>query len=150
MQFEDFLLLLSRGLVPRPCFVCGRFERSNGRADEGSCRLSWFGDQSIAEGACIYDFSRGLLGAKHRQEGVRRRSCGMVLSSLTLDFADETWSINWGHTLRDRNIVTSPNRSKTRKTSRRSLKVLAVGWIFIWTVRSATLLAFARDMVGNK
>lgn len=41
------------------------------------------------------------------------------------------------HTFKDRNIVTSPNRSKTRRTSRRSVNVRGVGCILTCTVRAA-------------
>lgn len=43
-------------------------------------------------------------------------------------------------TLKDLNIVTSPNLSRTRRTSRCSLNELGVGWILIWTVREANAL----------
>jgi hypothetical protein len=49
-------------------------------------------------------------------------------------------------TFRLLNISTSPKRSKTRKTSRRSGKVRAVGWILMWIDR-ATMLRVAEAIV---
>jgi hypothetical protein len=47
------------------------------------------------------------------------------------------------HTLRLRNISTSPNPSRTLKTSLLSTSDLAVGWILIWTARAAIFAARA-------
>ncbi len=44
-------------------------------------------------------------------------------------------------TFRLLNISTSPNRSRTRKTSRRSRRLRAVGWILMWIDRAARLRA---------
>jgi hypothetical protein len=42
-------------------------------------------------------------------------------------------------------MVTSPNCSRTRRTSRRSGRVCAVGYIFMCTVRAAMERAFAES-----
>ena len=41
---------------PGPASSAAGSSGAMGGPTKGSCRLSWFGDQSIAEGACIYDF----------------------------------------------------------------------------------------------
>jgi hypothetical protein len=53
-------------------------------------------------------------------------------------------------------MVTSPNRSRTRRTSRRSEKTRGVGYILMWTVRAVRLCVLsprkrwtARDIMGS-